>query len=124
MPWYQHTSGIQPGGDVGGDAQTTDSVSIRYHHTDRPDAVTTIYAYGIPARSSSGYVVEIQAEFMICLDPADPGGSEQWADAEFNRLPDIHPTPQAALTAARDFLTRHQGRDITWDGVLGSTRRS
>src|SRR3954451_13325556 len=98
MPWYQRKSGIQPGGDIGGEAQKTDSVSIRYHHTDRPDAVTTIYAYGIPAisLSGSGYAVEIQAEFSICLDPDDPGGSELWSDAEFSRLPDIQPTPQAA----------------------------
>jgi hypothetical protein len=115
MTWYPDGTGVQPDGDVGGDRQATDVLSIRYHHTDHPGAVVTVYAYGIGHRD--GYAVEVQIERLLCGDRSRPGDTEQWSGETYQTLPGTHPASGQALQAARAYLERHEGRDITWDGV-------
>jgi hypothetical protein len=67
------------------------------------DDLTTIYA-------------ERQTEYLVCTDPADPGGSEVWSDSRYTTLHRGFDTLEAATAAAKQAATRHLVCDERWSG--------
>lgn len=114
--WRPDGTGLQPGGAVGGDVQATDSFSVRYTRSDRAGAVVTVYFYGIDREHR--YAVETQIETVVCADPRDPGGTEQWSEVTY-RVTDGQrfTTPHEAELHARALAEQHTGALIAWDGL-------
>lgn len=118
------------GGDVGGDAQVTESFLRRYR---RPGvgAVVDVYFYGADWRiirpggtnppaddDPEEYVVAAQYEFTMCTDPDHPGDTETYFDAIYltntsRTYTDLGEVEKAARTA-RDA---HTGDTIDWSGT-------
>jgi hypothetical protein len=114
--WQPDGTGVQPGGDVGGDRQATASYSVRYMTPDRPGALVTIYFYG--ERVGRGeYGVTMQTEWLVCAAPGDPGGTEQWSEADYHDLAPYVITSRAdADRIAREHANTHAAEEVTWDG--------
>ena len=75
--WAADGTGVQPGGDAGGDLQAGESYSVRYRRADRPCAMITRTAYpaGVPGRPGV-FFVQVETELLVSIDPLDPGGTE------------------------------------------------
>jgi hypothetical protein len=114
--WQPDGTGVRPGGDVGGDRQATESYSIRYTTPDRPGALVTVYFYG--ERTGRGeYGVTMQTEWLVCADPTDPGGTEQWSEADYHDLsPEVITSRVEAERIAREHAESHTADEVTWDG--------
>lgn len=121
MPkWKSDGTGVQPGGDCGGDYQSTESFSVRYIRADQtspPFSLITVYFYGEDPKQDGRHVITMQNEYMTCLDLRDPGSSERWADARYITV-DHGPYASAAdaESRARTLAQRHRAGDISWDG--------
>jgi hypothetical protein len=111
----QRGGGVVPGGDVGGDSQVSESFSVRFHHRDRPGALVT-YCYYAAADpdDSAAITVERDAEFMVCTDPADPGGTEVWSAYRWAVLQSGFATVQAATDAALEAALAHLVCEEPW----------
>lgn len=73
-------TGVQPGGDVGGDIQRGGSYSVRFVRPDKPGSLITVTFYAVEYGCPSGFVVQRQIEWLVCEDPSDPGGTENWSE--------------------------------------------
>jgi hypothetical protein len=114
--WQPDGKGVRPGGDVGGDRQATESYSVRYMTSDRPGALVTIYFYG-ERTGPQEYGVTMQTEWLVCADPRDPGGTEQWSDSDYHDLTPYMITSRAdADRIAREHANTHTVEEVTWDG--------
>ena len=120
--WVPDGEGVQPGGDIGGDAQATGSFCVRYLADTLSDALVTVYFYGSfadmhAAEPAGPYPVTIQTEAMVCSDRSDPGSTEIWSSCTYTTAA-VPPLADraAAEQAARDLAGRHTGNDIDWDG--------
>jgi hypothetical protein len=112
--WRPDGKGILPNGDCGGDAQATESHSVRYVRSDGRRMVT-VSAYGV-STPSGRYAVETETETLVCEDPADPGGTEVWSDAAYQTGAPVWATPDEAENAALGVARNHSPASITWDG--------
>ncbi len=115
--WQPDGSGVRPGGDCGGVFQAGDSFSVRYVRPDIRGALITRTAY--PLRCGSEYTVQVKTEWLICTDPADPGGTEVWSDESYDDSgTGIYPSASAAEAAASQLAARLIGDAGThdWDG--------
>jgi hypothetical protein len=72
-----HTGGgVLLAGDVGGDAQVSESFSVRFHHHDRSGAmVTYCYYAAVDLKDPTTILVERHIECLVCTDPNDPRGT-------------------------------------------------
>lgn len=107
VKWMEDGTGVQPGGDVGGDAQDGQSWSRRFVHPDVPGALINVYVYAShdnPSRPGLEWSAALQVEYMLCTDTADPGGTEVWADYLYRTLRMGYPSRAYAETAARRVL--------------------
>lgn len=122
--WLPDGTGVQPGGDIGGDAQATASFSVRYLADSPDDALVTVYFYGAyadphAAEPTGPYPITIQTEFMVCGDRTDPSSTERWSTCTYTTAAVAPLTDLAAAEqAARDLAERHTADDIAWDGRL------
>jgi hypothetical protein len=114
----QQAGGVLPGGDVGGDAQLDGSFSVRFHHRDRPGALVTYRYYAaLDLDDLTTVYVERQTEYLICTDPADPGGSEVWSDYRCATVQRDLGSVEAATAAARRAAEAHLACDEDWSGL-------
>jgi hypothetical protein len=133
-PWHPDGKGILPGGDVG-DIQAGDSYSVRFVRDDMPGSLITVKVYavephfvGVPGPQGAGaeYAWQEQVEFMVCEDPADPGGTETWSDVEYEDSDLVYETLAEADRAARSVAEgelRHHAATQEWDGKPDYERR-
>ena len=80
--WQPDGTGIMSsGGYCGGDIQRGDSYSVRFCRPDLPSAMITCTAYAAEDDRNPGeFFIQVQTEWLLCTDPADPGGTETWSD--------------------------------------------
>jgi hypothetical protein len=119
LPWVrdQRGGGVLPGGDVGGDAQLDESFSVRFHHRHRPGAmVTYCYYAALDLDDLTTIYVERQTEYMVCTDPADPGGTEVWSDYRYAAVQRDLGSVEAATATARRAAEAHLACDEHWPG--------
>jgi len=126
--------GVMSPGDVGGDTQIGDGVSKRFIRDDIPGALITVSIYPIghsegdtcvPRNCTPAQIdLEQQIEYLICTDPSDPGGTQTWAEYEYDSpLADLNgtdldlPDVATAEREARRLLDTWVPEIITWDGV-------
>ena len=119
--WRPDDTGVTDGGDVGGDIQAGDSWSVRYIRPDMPGSLITETYYPVTWPECPGeYTVERQVEFMVCEDPADPGGTEIWSEATYDTVSYlVMDTAEEAGQEAREFAENALDRGWThrWDGL-------
>jgi hypothetical protein len=113
----QHGGGVLPGGDVGGDRQVSESFSVRFHHRDLPGVlVTYCYYAAVDEERPAAITVERQTEYLVCTDPADPGGSEVWSSYRHTTLPGGYANLQATTDAASQAAQAHLVCEEPWSG--------
>ena len=65
----------------------------------------TVAFYAIEYDSCPGeFVVQRQVEWLVCEDPADPGGTEVWSDYAYD---DVSETVMASAEEAERDAQRH-----------------
>lgn len=155
--WIPDHQGAVDGGQIGGDVQLTNAWTVRFRlgDGDVPAAprkgcgkelhsLLEISFYGVTrlegvyddgiAKDSDGEPIIwliMQAEYMVCTDPDDPGSTERWCEYDYQDLDRFFGTVDAAETAARRLADSYTAelaeRDIAWDGLApwetGSTWR-
>ena len=119
--WRPDGTGIQPGGDIGGDIQASDSYSVRFRHPDLPNAVITCTAYAAEDadRNPGEFFLQVETEYLTCTDPSDPGGTETWSDVTYDEEDGrIWDTAGEAEEAARQRAAEELGDadSLEWDG--------
>jgi hypothetical protein len=115
--WDQRGGGAVPGGDVGGDSQASEAFSVRFHHRDIPGVmVTYCYYAAVDTDDPAAISVERQTEYLVCIDPDDPGGTEVWSAYRWAVLQDGFATVQAATNAALQAAQAHQECEESWAG--------
>ena len=117
--WAADETGVQPGGDVGGDSQVGDSYSVRSLRSDRPGAMIIRTAYPVAADGTPGvFFVQIQTEWMVCSDPRDPGGTEIWSDVVRENDPETFGSAAEAEEASRRIAAEllADGPSYSWHG--------
>lgn len=111
--------GVEDAGDIGGDIQAGTAHSRRF--------IRWIPSIGMWAVLNNSYYVaqgvepdsdgqettwvESQSETIICRDPSDPGGTEEWSDYEYSGRRassirgelDAYAREQAEASSAEDF---------------------
>jgi len=119
--WLPDGTGIHCSGQTGGDAQVGESFSVRFRRSDRPGAIITRTAYPVHVAGScrGQFLVRLQTEWLVCNDPADPGGTEVWSDnayddeaASYGTIADAE---RAAQNTANELLS--DAGSLSWDGL-------
>ena len=116
-------------GTPGGDYQVTDSWNVRLYNDALPGAVVDVDYYAershpqnseIPADPPE-YGVTGMLQYTLCTDRDDPGGTETWADIQYDNeadplaYGDLHKADQAARFQASRWV-RHAAMFMEWDG--------
>ena len=118
--WRPDGTGVDSYGDCGGDIQRGDSYSVRFVRPDLPGSLITETYYAVEYDECPGeYVVQRQVEFMVCEDPADPGGTEIWSEVTYDDVSYlVKDTEAEAEQEAREFADAALGHGDThgWDG--------
>ena len=113
----QRGGGVLPGGDVGGDRQASESFSVRFHHRDHPGVLVTYSYYAaVDEENLAAITVDRETEFMVCTDPADPGGSEVWSAYRHTTLQSGFANLQAATDTANQAAHSHLVCEEPWAG--------
>jgi hypothetical protein len=119
--WRPDGTGVTSGGDCGGDAEAgEDFYSVGYVRPDRPRSLITVTFYPVEYDELPGeFVVQRQVEWLVCEDPADPGGTEVWSDGEHDDVSGtVWDTAAEAEREAQEFAADALERGWThaWDG--------
>ena len=117
--WVRDQQGgrVLPGGDVGGDRQASESFSVRFHHRDHPGVLVTYSYYAaVDEENLAAITVDRETEFMVCTDPADPGGSEVWSAYRHTTLQSGFANLQAATDTANQAAHSHLVCEEPWAG--------
>jgi hypothetical protein len=118
--WRPDGTGVVTSGDCGGDIQAGESWSVRFIRPDKPGSLLTVTFYPVEYDECPGeFVMQRKIEWMVCADPADPGGTEIWPD-EVVRDDPMDPVFATAAEAdaratAEDALLRADAYGC-WDG--------
>jgi hypothetical protein len=121
LRWVPDGSGVLSGGDVGGDVQASDSWSVRFVPKAEPDdglhGLITEYWYA-EAMDDGTFGVTCQIEYMVCTDVEDPGGTETYAETDYDTGADVraYETAEAAGTAAQYQAKQSTPDGYAWDG--------
>jgi hypothetical protein len=120
--WRPDKHGAALGPDIGGDIQRGDAYEVRFIREDLPGSLITVTFYAVEFDECPGeFVVQRQVEWMVCEDPADPGGTEIWSRAAYDVIPDVFMRSEArAEEEARKLAdaARHQASQYAgWDGL-------
>jgi hypothetical protein len=78
--------------------------------------VTYCYYAAADCDSPAAISVERQTEYLVCTDPADPGGTEVWSAYRFATLQPGFATVQAATDAAYHAAQQHLLCEESWSG--------
>jgi hypothetical protein len=117
--WAADGTGVQPGGDAGGDIQAGESYRVRYRRADRPCAMITRTAYPAEVPGQPGvFFVQVETEWLVSTDPLDPGGTETWSDYAYDDEPGIYASAAEAEKAAVRVATAllADGCSHNWPG--------
>jgi hypothetical protein len=124
--WATDATGVQPGGDAGGDIQAGESYSVRYRRADRPGAMITRTAYpaGVPGRPGV-FFVQVETEWLVSSEPLDPGGTETWSECTYDDESGTYASAADAEKAAARVATGllADGCSQNWDGLAPRVRR-
>jgi len=113
----QRGGGVLPGGDIGGDAQLDESFSVRFWHRDRQGAlVGYCYYAALDLDDLTTVYVERQTELLVCTDPDDPGGTEEWSDYRYGTVRRGFGSVEAATAVAKRAAEAHLACDEDWSG--------
>lgn len=118
VTWTPDGTGVVDGGQVAGD-QIGLSYSVRYIRPDLPGSMITI-TWFVVQKLPGHFDIERETEWLVCRDPADPGGTEIWSDTEYDDVPTLG---FGTLAAAEAEARRHAEDGLhtaaeydTWDG--------
>jgi hypothetical protein len=113
-----HTGGgVLLAGDVGGDAQVSESFSVRFHHHDRSGAmVTYCYYAALDLKDPTTILVERHIECLVCTDPNDPRGTKIWSTNRSIVFQGGFGDVQVATDAANYAAKRHLDCKEPWTG--------
>lgn len=117
--WTTDPSGVRTGNDAD-PQQLGESYSVRYLRADRLGAFIDRTAYVLEVPEQPGtFFVRVMTEWLICDDPADPGGSETWAapsvtDDEPGSYSSVEEAQQTARRVAAELLA--DAGSQAWDG--------
>jgi hypothetical protein len=118
-PWHPDNHGVTAGGDIGGDIQAGDSYEVRFVRDDMPGSLITVTVYAVYWDENREYATQTQIEWMVCGDPADPGGTEIWSDVVYDDgalvYDKLEQADHAAREAAENELAHGAGAQ-GWDG--------
>lgn len=115
--WTRIQPAVAPGGDVGGDIQSSDSWSARWTRplADRQHGVVTRTFYATD--DDSAQTLECETEYLVCSDPARPGGTEIWSDVRHETIAHgRHDSGDAQAAAHRAIAPT----DAEWSSVMPS----
>jgi hypothetical protein len=118
---WQPAGDVGSNGDCGGDIQRGDSYSVRLVHPDMPGSLITVAFYAAEYdECPREFVVQRQVEWLVCADPADPGGTEIWSDYDYSDVSETVMTRRrdASREAKQHAEYVHANPDIYggWDG--------
>lgn len=110
MEWTRCTPEASQGGNCGGDVQVGDVWDARWSRPldDGTTAMVTRSFY--PAKQGCQKWLERRTEYLICSDPADPGGTETWSELSFGDL-------RADLDAKQEALSATAPTDADWADI-------
>lgn len=124
--WHPDGTGVENAGDVGGDIQVGPAWSVRYVNDAKPRSLITTSVYAVdhnnddPERRGEEYAWQAETEFLVCTDPADPGGTELWSDLDYEdgyfgyeTLPEAE---SEARKVAENLNTEQAASAHKWDG--------
>jgi hypothetical protein len=120
--WRPDGTGITDGGDCGGDIQVGETApSVRFVRPDRPRSMITVTYYPVEYGNCPGeFVVQRQVEWLVCEDPADPGGTEVWSDEARDDIGyTVMDSVEEAELVARELANldlENGGQGCDWDG--------
>jgi hypothetical protein len=116
---------VLPGGNVAGDRQVSESLSVRFHHRDHPGVlVTCSYYAAVDEQNPPAITVDRETELMVCTDPEDPGGTEVWSGYRWTALQSGFATVQVATDAALRAAQAHLVCQEPWAGRPSWTPRT
>lgn len=125
MRWVKQPE-IYEAGPVGGDYQVSDGWNVRYTLQDGPDdGLHAIIDENFYVESgpdgASPYVVTTQTMYQVCTDPEDPGGTEVYADYEYDEDDDItlyfdSDGLARAIASTRRLAELDRSDMFLWDG--------
>lgn len=118
--WAADGTSVQPSGDTGNDVQAGESYCVRYRRADRPCAMITRTAYParVPGRPRE-FFVQVETEWLVSVDPLDPGGTETWSEYAYDDEPGIYANASEAEKAAVRVATGLLADSCSqnWDGL-------
>ncbi len=121
--WVPDGKGVLEGGDmVGGDRQVTKAWDVRYWLTGIPGrtlhSCVTVSYYGTQPEDGDVITVSVTYEFLVCTNPADPGGSEEWSDSSYvDNVAGPYDTYAEAEDMALQLAGGHLAHEVDWDGM-------
>lgn len=127
--WYAIDAEPRRSGTPGGDYEVTDSWNVRLHNDALPGAVVDVDYYVERTHPQNSEVPNEPPEYgvtgiihyTLCTDRNDPGGTETWADIQYDNdadplaYDDIEEADQAASHQAWRWI-RQAGMFMAWDG--------
>lgn len=112
MNWTRHAT-IRDQAARGGDAGATHySWTTRYTDA-KAGAVQIVACYTIHAGHGQ-YRVAIEQESILCSDVTNPGDTETRADTDYEDLPPLYASIDAADQVAERLAHQHRASDIRW----------
>jgi hypothetical protein len=127
--WQPDGTGVVSAGDIGGDIQAGNSYSLRYVRADMPGSLITVSYYGAEYDECPGeFIVQRQVEWMVCEDPADPGGTEIWSDVAYDDVTEMYLDTAGEADAEARQCVEEDAADgsgyFGWDGQPDSPGES
>jgi len=124
--WHAIDTEPQRNGASFGDNQAADNWGVRLRNDALPNAVVDVdYCAEFTRAEEEGddpeYAVTGMIHFTVCDDPDDPGGTETWADIEYDYdadplgYTDLAEADQAAKFQAQRWIW-DAGKFLVWDG--------
>lgn len=116
--WQLDGPPMADAGDIGGDNQIGRAFSARFVNLDLRGRIITVYAYPI-GEGDRVTAVESATEYLICRDPENPGGTEEWSDYRYQHLEmdmSVISSIEQAEWAAESWIRLRYGADFDWNG--------
>jgi hypothetical protein len=90
---------------------------FKFHHRDHPGVLVT-YCYDATTDPDNPTTITVQREieYLVCTDPADPGGSELWSAYRTTAVPGRYASVQAVTDAALEAAQAHLVCEEPWSG--------
>ena len=114
--WVRREPAVSTGIDWGGDVQVGDAFDARWTRSldDGLTAMVSRTYYAIVPDQPGPRVREMERcdEYLVCTDPSDPGGTEEWAEYRYRQVYGYSPTDEGAERAAH---ATHEPSDAEWN---------